>query len=174
MYYSLFLLLYHLQELRVQDYMQNRKSAAATSAFGNSAFGAAQPATANIFGQPAQQTSTLFGGTSNTNTGTANGFGAFGQPSSTNTTPAFGGGTFGQTQPQQQSAFGTTGGFGLGQQPQQQNSVFGGGTTSGFGNAGNKPAFGTFGGRSQLRWRPFFCLNIWQLAQLVDLELARP
>ncbi|KAF4619585.1 hypothetical protein D9613_004951 [Agrocybe pediades] len=146
---------YSQEELRIQDYAQNRKTATTTTgAFGQSAFGAAaQPATTSIFGaQPAQQPTTSVFGNTNT-TGTTNAFGAFGQPGAqpaTNTGSVFGGGTsaFGQTQPQQQSAFSTTNAFGQTQQPQQQQtSIFGGGGTSAFGNAA-KPAnaFSAFGG----------------------------
>ncbi|KAH9482342.1 Nucleoporin nup189 [Psilocybe cubensis] len=141
---------YSFEELRVQDYAQNRKTATATGAFGQTAFGATQPSTSTLFGgQPQQPGQSLFGASNNTATPSA--FGAFGQPAqpaATNPAPAFGGtGAFGQPQPQAQtSAFGTTtGAFGQPAQPQQQTSIFGTGGTSAFGNTANKPAFGTFG-----------------------------
>lgn len=138
-----------IQELRVQDYAQGRKTASAASgAFGQTAFGAAQPApTTNLFGQPAQQpTTSIFGG--GTNTAAPSAFGAFGaqnttQPAAPATNSLFGGtGAFGQTQPQQPNAFGGgTGAFGQTQQqqPQQQTSIFGGGGGA-FGSTANKPS----------------------------------
>ncbi|KIO12458.1 hypothetical protein M404DRAFT_677694 [Pisolithus tinctorius Marx 270] len=143
-----------LEELRMQDYQQGRKTA---GAFGQTSFGtpAAQPT--GIFGATTQQpaTSSIFGGgtTGAFGTGTSQQpgtgtFGGFGQPS----LPAGGTGTglfggtsaFGQPQqqpqqPQQQQppAFGA-----FGQQTQQQPStgggIFGGG--GGFGQ--NKPTTG--------------------------------
>lgn len=147
------------QELRLQDYSQNRKTAS-NSAFGTgSAFGSTQPAATNIFGsqtnQPAQ--AGVFGG-GTTTTGTSGGFGPFGQQPNQSNAAQPGAGIFGgsstfgqqpqqqqQQQPQQQqpNAFGA---FGQQQQPQQQQpqqggGIFGGGST--FGNTANKPAFGT-------------------------------
>ena len=136
------------KELRVQDYAQSRKTATTTNAFGGTttAFGATQPAAANVFGQPTQQTGTSAFGT-NTNTTTA--FGAFGQPAPNTNTSAFGGGgggAFGQTQPQPSNPFGSTGTFSQQQQQPQQTGLFGG-TTSVFGSNTNKPAFGAFGSK---------------------------
>ena len=142
-----------LQELRIQDYQQGRKTA---GTFGQSASFGTAPA-AGIFGQPAQPTVTqptpsMFGG----------GGGAFG---TTNQPVAGGGafGTFGQTpanQPPQQGTglFGNN--FGQPQQPQPNPTGFGGfgaqqpapsaGTNlfSGGAFGSHKPAFGTgtFGG----------------------------
>ena len=149
------ILIRFLKELRVQDYMQNRKSPTTTSAFGQTAFGGAQPAAnTGLFGaQTTQQPSTsVFGAPAATNT-TNTAFGAFGQPAQqpANTgTGLFGGGTsaFGQPQQQQQpSAFGTTttSAFGQPQQQNQQTGLFGNTGTSAFGSTANKPAFGTFG-----------------------------
>ncbi|KAL4076294.1 nucleoporin autopeptidase-domain-containing protein [Scleroderma citrinum] len=146
-----------LEELRLQDYQQGRKTA---GAFGQTSF--ATPATqpVGMFGATTTQqptTSSIFGGGTTgafgTNTAqqpTSSAFGGFGQqnqPAAGTGSSLFGGtSTFGQpqqSQPQQPaSAFG-----GFGQQNQQQNSsggLFGGGA---FGQ--NKPAtgFGTgFGG----------------------------
>ncbi|PFH49258.1 hypothetical protein AMATHDRAFT_63536 [Amanita thiersii Skay4041] len=143
---------YSFEELRLQDYAQNRKTA---NAFGQTAFGAPQPTT-GMFGQQQQQPqntqSSLFGNTTTTQPST--GFGAFGQNTntSTNTGSLFGGGgAFGQQQQQPQQSQTSFGAFGSQpqQQPQQQSgSLFGGGTSTGtFGNTANKP-FGSFGGGS--------------------------
>ncbi|KAF8914296.1 nucleoporin autopeptidase-domain-containing protein [Gymnopilus junonius] len=138
---------YSFEELRVQDYQQNRKGPTNTGVFGQSAFGGTQPATTGLFGaQTTQQPSTSVFGAPATTTG----FGTFGQaaqPTNTGTNSLFGGtSAFGQPQQQQQqqpSAFSTTSGFG--QPQQQQTSAFGNTGTSAFGNTANKPAFGTFG-----------------------------
>lgn len=136
-----------LQELRVQDYLQGRKTAAAfpqTGAFGaqpapaptTGIFGQAQPnAQPSIFGTPVAPA---------TNTG---GFGAFGQPAApAQPTSAFGASAFGQ-QPQQQQTSGF-GAFGQPAQPQQPtgSSVFGGGGAFGQQQQQPKPAFSAFGG----------------------------
>ncbi|TRM67878.1 nucleoporin autopeptidase-domain-containing protein [Schizophyllum amplum] len=152
------------EEIRVQDYAQNRKAPTAaapgTTGFGSSAFGAAAQPAGGVFGAAAQpQQPPAFGATNtgtsafgSTNAGSAFGGGAFGgaqnnQPSTT----AFGG--FGQTQPQPQQQQST--GFGaFGQtQPQQQQPSTGGGLFGGgsaFGAAANnQPKSGTgsaFGG----------------------------
>ncbi|KAG0228754.1 hypothetical protein BGW42_001996 [Actinomortierella wolfii] len=116
---------YSFEELRLQDYQQNRKFAGqgggfgAPSAFGQqptqTGFGATQPTTG--FGST---TTTGFGGTS-----TGFGTGGFGTTGTTG---------FGSTAP-------STGGFG--QQPQQQTTGFGMGTGTGFGSTGTTGAFGT-------------------------------
>ena len=153
-----------LQELRVQDYAQGRKTATTTTgAFGQpTAFGATQQTNTGLFGtQPAQPAaSSLFGGTNTTNTtNPSTTFGAFGQPlnqpSSTNTGNLIGGGAFGQPQqPQQQqqqqpqqNPFG--GGSTFGQPQQQQTNAFNSGTSV-FGNNAPKPAFTPFGGGTYL------------------------
>lgn len=139
---------YSLEELRLQDYQANRKTASAgpgfaqqqqttgfgttnagfgqtttqpqTSSFG--AFGAAKSAGTGLFGQTAQNTGTGFGGfSSNT---AATGGGLFGQNSQQPATAAF-------AQQQQQPTAGF-GGFG-------QNAQ----------NAGT--SFGTFGQNSQTK-----------------------
>ncbi|KAH9833799.1 nucleoporin autopeptidase-domain-containing protein [Rhodofomes roseus] len=159
------------EEIRVQDYQQGRKTAAATAAggYGQTAFGApAQQQSNGLFGQPAQNaaapaTNSMFGSFGNANNGTTNtgttGLGAFGQPqNNTNTsgTGLFGGGgAFGQQNPQQQpqqqqQQQPTTTGFGAFGQPQQQQNPTGGGlfgSSNAFGaNNQQKPAgFGTFG-----------------------------
>ncbi|KAL5520511.1 hypothetical protein ACEPAG_9735 [Sanghuangporus baumii] len=154
------------EEVRVQDYLQGRKTA---GAFGQSAtFGLApSQSTTTAFGQPATGTSG-FGGFGQQNQQQqqqqqptqSTGFGAFGQPS-TSQPSAFGSGTgttgfggFGQnTQQQQQQPastglFGGTSAFGQNtqqQQPQQQPQT---GTTGfgGFGQTANQPKpFGGFG-----------------------------
>lgn len=113
---------YSLEELRLQDYAQNRKTSAAAAPGG---FGTA---TTGGFGSTA--TSTPFG-----QTGTS----AFGQQAGTS---AFG-------QPQTSSAFGSTGTgtglFGQQQQPSTGTSAFGSGTT-GFGSTGG--GFGSSTGTS--------------------------
>ncbi|KAK4511853.1 uncharacterized protein ATC70_003852 [Mucor velutinosus] len=135
---------YSLEELRLQDYQQNRKTASgapgAGGAFGapaGGAFGASTGATGSAFGQPAGATGG-FGQQQQTS--------AFGQPAQTS---AFGagatsGGLFGQ---QQQPA--TTSAFG---QPATGTSAFGASTSafgqpaaaSGFGAAASKPfSFGS-------------------------------
>ncbi|KAI0268301.1 nucleoporin autopeptidase-domain-containing protein [Gloeopeniophorella convolvens] len=136
------------EELRTQDYQQNRKTAG-SNAFGQSAFGStSQPATTGLFGQAAQQqpANPAFGSFGNTGAN-ANTGSAFGQ----NTPQSTGGfGTFGQaSQPQAQQP--TTGAFGSFGQPQQQQGggLFGaGGAGAGAGAGGafgqNKP-LGGFG-----------------------------
>lgn len=136
-----------IQELRVQDYAQNRKTASTGGAFGQSAFSGG-----GAFGTTQPQQSAFGAPTPSTGA-----FGAFGQPQQPQpapTTSAFGATTgtspFGQPapQPQQQSAFGSFGQTNQQQQPQQQpqTSAFGGG--SAFGTTAAKPAtgFGGFGG----------------------------
>ncbi len=150
-----------VEELRVQDYAQGRKSAAAPGAQGGQQqqqggglFGQQQPQTGGgLFGQqqpqqggglfgaqPQQQGGTgLFG---QSNTGTTGG-GLFGQPQQqqqggglfgqqSNSTST-GGGLFGQSNTNNTTG-GTTGGFSFGQPQQQQ-----GAATTGFGATG---AFG--------------------------------
>lgn len=119
------------QELRMQDYQQNRKAASST-AFNQSAFGSTtQPTTTtNLFGQSAQPQPTnsifsSFGGNAGANNAaTGSAFGGLGQ-TPTQTTGGFG--TFNQPsqQPAQQPA---TSGFGSFNQPQQPQStgLFGG------------------------------------------------
>ncbi|KAI6135156.1 hypothetical protein EV401DRAFT_884577 [Pisolithus croceorrhizus] len=158
-----------LEELRIQDYQQGRKTA---GAFSQTSFGAPATQPTNIFGTPTTQqptTSSIFGGgttgafgsgASQQQPGTSafGGFGQQNQPAGGTGTGLFGGATaFGQPQqqqPQQQqqpSAFGA-----FGQQTQQQpntgGSIFGGGgafgqtkpaTGFGFGTTGS--AFGTPG-----------------------------
>ncbi|KAI8385003.1 nucleoporin autopeptidase-domain-containing protein [Radiomyces spectabilis] len=137
---------FSLEELRLQDYMQNRKT-------GNAApggFGAAAP---GGFGAPASNTS-LFGQPAASS--------AFGQQ----TTSAFG-------QPQQQAgAFGSTGTGLFGQQQPSTTPAFGApatGATGGFGNTGfgasnatpafgatsAAPAFGAAGGFGATAAKPF-------------------
>ncbi|KAF9534570.1 hypothetical protein CPB83DRAFT_842534 [Crepidotus variabilis] len=149
---------YSFEELRVQDYSQNRKTASTANTFGGTAFGTAQPAAAGAFGQTTQPTNSLFGAPANpTNTTTGSAFGTFGQtqqPAAATTSlfGASGTSAFGQQQQQQpaQNTFGgaTTGLFGQPQQQQQQQpttGLFGGNTAFG-GNAAPKPFGGAFGG----------------------------
>ncbi|KAF8345565.1 hypothetical protein F5887DRAFT_1061706 [Amanita rubescens] len=126
---------YSFEELRLQDYMQNRKTAGST-----------QPSTGVYGPQQPQQTTqpSAFGATTSA---PSTGFGAFGQNTGTNTT---GGGMFGgfgsqQQQPQQQPAQSAFGSFGSQTQPQQQTGGAFGSTTGAFSSAA-KPAFGSFGG----------------------------
>jgi nuclear pore complex protein Nup98-Nup96 len=139
------------QELRMQDYQQNRKTAGSNT-FGQSAFGStAQPApTTNLFGHSAQQqqqpqpTNSIFGSFGNASANNANPGGAFGGLGQNPPAATGGFGTFNQPsqQPSQQPA---TSGFGSFGQPQQQQN------TGLFGNSGgafgpqNKPSggFGT-------------------------------
>ena len=146
---------YSLEELRLQDYQANRKTAAAGPGFGQQqqttgygtantgfgqtttqpqtsgfgAFSAAKPAGTGLFGQAAQTTGTGFGGfSSNT---AATGGGLFGQNTQQPATAAF-------AQPQQQP----TAGFGsFGQNTQNTGTGFG---TFGQ-NSQNKPFGGGFG-----------------------------
>jgi nuclear pore complex protein Nup98-Nup96 len=134
------------QELRMQDYQQNRKTAGSNT-FGQSAFSSTtQPTTTtNLFGQsaPQQPTNSIFGSFGNASANSANpgsAFSGLGQ----NPSPATGGfGTFNQPsqQPSQQPA---TSGFGSFGQPQQQQSTGLFGSSSAFGSQ-NKPlgGFGT-------------------------------
>lgn len=160
---------YSLEELRLQDYAQGRKTAGAVGAGGafgaapaTSAFGAAAPAT-SAFGQPAA--GGAFGQPQQS---------AFGQPAAA-TGGAFGstGGLFGQQQPAATSAFGqpapaagafgaTTSAFG---QPAAATGGFGAGASTGaFGAAASKPfSFGKFSLYSLDKfekndWRLFFLL----------------
>ncbi|GAB00010.1 uncharacterized protein L969DRAFT_96624 [Mixia osmundae IAM 14324] len=146
---------YSPEELRLQDYEQNRKVATTTGGFGSAgAFGApstgAFGATPSLFGQPAQQqqqqpASNPFGG----------GGGLFGQQQQTPATNPFGQ----PAQQQQTSLFGnpasTTSAFGQSAQNTASTGLFGqpatsqpGGTTTGFGsslfgaNNNNTSAFG--------------------------------
>ncbi|TFK72053.1 hypothetical protein BDN72DRAFT_957646 [Pluteus cervinus] len=143
---------YSFEELRLQDYIQGRRTAASASFGQPAAFGTTQstaPATTGMFGaqtQPSQNPS-VFGAGANTATNPA--FGAFGQPAqpTTTTTPAttglFGGntGAFG-TQNQTQPAT-TFGAFSQTQPQQNAGGTFGG---TAFGSTAPKPGFGTFGG----------------------------
>lgn len=124
---------YSLEELRLQDYQQNRKTASGapggTGAFGapaGGAFGASTGAATSAFGQPAAGTS-AFGQPQQTS--------AFGQPAQTSAFGggATGGGLFGQ---QQQPA--TTSAFG---QPATGTSAFGA-STSAFGQPAATSGFG--------------------------------
>ncbi|VDN95880.1 unnamed protein product [Rodentolepis nana] len=144
-----------MEELRVEDYLQNRKSGAAatksifgstsTSAFG---FGTAQTTASSLFGStPAAQTtqSSLFG-SANTNSifGSSQPMGSFGQSSIFGSKPLFGPSTtsttgLNLTTNQQQST-----GFGFGQNTQQQGSIFGSGSTFGAANT-TASSFGVFG-----------------------------
>ncbi|KAF9780056.1 nucleoporin autopeptidase-domain-containing protein [Thelephora terrestris] len=160
---------YSFEELRLQDYQQNRK-AATTGGFGAGTFGSTtQPTTTGgLFGQnqpTTQPTQSAFGGGTgafgSTGTTTGTGFGAFGQqqqqqqpqqqpqqqqqqqPSGT------GFGAFSQTQPQQSTGF-ASGGFGTTQPQQQTGGLFSGSTfgqkpaTTGFGTTtAGTGAFGT-------------------------------
>ncbi|GAN09230.1 nuclear pore protein [Mucor ambiguus] len=125
---------YSLEELRLQDYQQNRKTATGApggaGAFGAStggAFGASAGATGSAFGQPAGATGG-FGQQQQTS--------AFGQPAQTSAfgAGATGGGLFGQQQ--QQPA--TTSAFG---QPAAGTSAFGA-STSAFGQPAAASGFG--------------------------------
>ncbi|KAI9574825.1 nucleoporin autopeptidase-domain-containing protein [Boletus coccyginus] len=152
-----------LEELRLQDYQQNRKTA---GAFSQTSFGTPNTQTTNLFGAPTttQQpaTGSIFGGGTTGafgTTTTTGALGAFGQQPTTGTstgTSIFGGSSaFAQPQQQQPSAFGA-----FGQQQQQQpatsagTSIFGGTGSfgqpkpaTGFGSTFGQPAGGsTFGG----------------------------
>ncbi|KAI8928986.1 nuclear protein 96-domain-containing protein [Entophlyctis helioformis] len=148
-----------LEELRLQDYMMNKKFAGAggapavgASAFGAqpSAFGAPKPA----FGAPAATASPfgatpVGGGGGGGLFGGAGGFGAQSQPLHLQSGGLFGGAgatpAFGAPAPQ------PAGGFGFGQQQQQQKPAFGFGaqTTAApaFGAAGAATGGGLFGGQ---------------------------
>ncbi|KAI8640494.1 nucleoporin autopeptidase-domain-containing protein [Parasitella parasitica] len=151
---------YSLEELRLQDYLQNRKNAssAPASSFGTSGGGAfgATPATTSAFSQPTatgafgQQQPSAFGQPAQTNA-----FGAsvgasgslFGQQQPGSNTPAFG-------QPATNAFGSSNSAFG---QPSTANTSFGSAANTGgaFGTAASKPfAFGstpapTTGGFSQ-------------------------
>lgn len=154
------------EELRLQDYQQNRKTAPANTGFGATTGG-------GLFGQqqtqPQQPSTGLFGQPQSSGFGAATGttggglFGAststFGQPSTNTATSGFGstpasGGLFGQSQPQQPSG----GLFGQQQQTQQPATTGGlfGGATSTFGQPAQQPAstgFG-FGAQNQAQQAP--------------------
>jgi len=116
------------QELRVQDYAQNRKAASANAFGAASTFGSTQPAATGAFGPTNDQSGGVFG---TTNTTAGSGFNAFAQ-NNQQTQSNFGGSAFGQQpQPSGFSAFA--------QQAPQQGSILGSG--SAFGNMANKPAF---------------------------------
>lgn len=121
---------YSLEELRLQDYQQGRKTAGTAGAFGatastpafgaantNSAFG--QTSTSNAFGSTNTTTPAFGGGFGTNNTTTGGAFGqaptatssAFGQPAATGN--AFGSSAFGQNNNQATGTFGSgTGAFG--------------------------------------------------------------
>ncbi|ORY92258.1 nucleoporin autopeptidase-domain-containing protein [Syncephalastrum racemosum] len=135
---------YSLEELRMQDYAQGRKSGGGAAApgmgggFGTAATGGAFGSTAgtSAFGQP-QQSTGAFGQPA---TGTS----AFGQPQQS--TGAFGqpatGSAFGQPASSGTSAFGqpsTGGAFG---QPSTTSAFGGAAGTGAFGSAASKPLFG--------------------------------
>ncbi|KAI0307200.1 nucleoporin autopeptidase-domain-containing protein [Multifurca ochricompacta] len=126
------------EELRIQDYQQNRKTAG-SNAFGQSAFGGStQPVTTTgLFGQstqPQQQpANSIFG---------SGGFGTFSQasqqPTQQPTTSGFG--SFGQPQQQQNTGlFGTSGAFGSQNKPLSgfTSAYHAPGGTSNFGNTTN-------------------------------------
>lgn len=134
-----------LQELRLQDYMQNRKTA---GTFGQTTFGgSAQPSTGVFGSQQPQQTTqpSAFGATT---TAPSTGFGAFGQSTGTSTAGGglFGGGFGSQQQQSQQPTQSAFGSFAPQAQPQQQTGGAFGSTTSAFGAAA-KPTFGSFGSK---------------------------
>ena len=142
------------QELRLQDYMQNRKTA---GTFGATAYGSTQPSTGVFGSQQPQQTTqpSAFGATTNNTPST--GFGAFGQSTGTSTTGGGlfgGGGGFGSQQQQSQqptqSAFGS---FGSQAQPQQQQTGGAFGSTTGAFGTTAKPAFGSFGSKYYIFFR---------------------
>jgi nuclear pore complex protein Nup98-Nup96 len=130
-----------LEELRLQDYNQNRKTGTAQPAQGTG-FGA----TNTGFGAPMGQTSTAFGQSNTTGFGAQPQTNAFGQQQQQQ--PAFGagatqtGGLFGQTQQQPATGFG--------QQP--ATSAFGG--SSAFG-ANNQQSVG-FGAAANNAAKPSF------------------
>ena len=139
---------FSLQELRVQDYQQNRKTAG-SSAFGQSAFASTtQPtATTNLFGQSAQPqpTNSIFGSFNNAGANSATTGGAFGGLGQTPTQTTGGFSTFNQPsqQPAQQPA---ASGFGSYNQPQQPQNTGLFGASNAFASQ-NKP-LGAFGGTS--------------------------
>ncbi|KAI9508906.1 nucleoporin autopeptidase-domain-containing protein [Russula earlei] len=128
------------EELRMQDYQQNRKT-------GQSAFASTTqpPATTNLFGQSTQPqpANPIFGSFGNTSANNASTGGAFGGLGQTPTQPTGGFGAFNQTSQQPAAQQPTTSGFGSFNQPQQpQNTGLFGGNTA-FGSQ-NKP-LGSFG-----------------------------
>lgn len=160
-----------VEELRVQDYQQGRKTGNGGQAAGGFSFGqpsqttggfgqpAAQPS-GGLFGAAPQQNSNPFGATQNNNTGGLFGGqqqqqtgGLFGQQqpqqqgglfgASTTTQPAQGGGLFGSTaaQPAQSTGFS----FGQTNNNQPASSTAGGFSFGGAQQQQNKPAFGGFG-----------------------------
>uniref|UniRef100_A0A7S4KW21 Peptidase S59 domain-containing protein n=1 Tax=Guillardia theta TaxID=55529 RepID=A0A7S4KW21_GUITH len=139
---------YSFEELRVGDYMMNRKKKdnAAGGTFGaTSTFGAAQQQ--NPFGQT--QATPAFGSTPFGNTGAA--FGGFGQ---TQSAPAFGGGGFGAATGSAFGGFGASTGaanpfgakpaapFGGGFGQSQSGSLFGASTGGAFGSPATSSPFG--------------------------------
>jgi nuclear pore complex protein Nup98-Nup96 len=111
------------QELRIQDYQQNRKTAGSNT-FGQSTFGSTTqpPATTNLFGQstqpqPANSIFGSFGNTGASGATTGSAFGGLGQ-TTTQGTGGFGTGTFNQPS-QQPASQPATSGFGSFNQPQQ-------------------------------------------------------
>jgi len=130
------------QELRLQDYAQNRKTASASAFGAASAFNTTQPAATGAFGSQTDQPTQggIFGG-GTTNTTTGSGFNAFAQNNQQAPQPnsgVFGGSAFGQQQ--QPGGFSAFAQQGPPQQP-QQGGIFGSG--SAFGNTANRPAFGS-------------------------------
>nr|CDS27270.2 nuclear pore complex protein Nup98 Nup96 [Hymenolepis microstoma] len=145
-----------MEELRVEDYMQNRKSgsaAATKSIFGSTStsgfgFGTAQTTASSLFGStPAAQTtqSSLFGST-NTNSifGSSQPMSAFGQSSIFGSKPLFGSPTTNATGLNLSNNQQPSTGFGFGQNTQQQGSIFGSGSTFGAA-ATTASSFGVFG-----------------------------
>ncbi|KAH7887490.1 hypothetical protein F5I97DRAFT_837804 [Phlebopus sp. FC_14] len=159
-----------LEELRLQDYQQNRKTA---GAFGQTSFGAPATQPTGLFGTTTQQptTSSLFGGgttgafgSATTNQPGTSGFGGFGQsqqnqPAGGTGTGIFGGSAFGQQQQQQQQQQQSQlGAFGQAQQQPASTTgtgIFGSGSAfaqpkpaTGFGNAFGATAGSAFGAHS--------------------------
>lgn len=159
-----------MDELRLQDYQQGRKTAPApgTTGFGTTSTGG------GLFGQPQATGGGLFGQQQQQQPSTTSGFGAttggglfgstgnaFGQQTNTaasgfgSTAPA--GGLFGQ-QAQQQQPQQAGGLFGQ-QQPAAGGGLFGSSTPSAFGQQPQQPAatgFGGFGAQSQPAAKPAF------------------
>jgi len=141
------------QELRIQDYQQNRKTAGPNT-FGQSAFGSTtQPAaTTNLFGQSTQPqpANAVFGSFGNAGASGATTGSAFGGLGQTTTQGTGGFGTFNQP-PQQPASQPATSGFGSFNQPQQpQNTGLFGGSNA-FGPQ-NKPLGGF--GMDYNKWCP--------------------